>query len=175
MRLRNLALGITAVGLLAVATAAPSLANPAPAPDKKIEGTVAFPLPELGRETTKGDGAHPLVCPHAGEGDGLWYKFLDLKETYTRFTLKSSATVLREPDPTGDPAGLTGGTINEFDIDIWAYDAKCNHIDVTGNLMTAAGEGVAIAGKPAKYIVVSYFAGPHLNIPFEVVASNKKK
>ena len=171
MRFRTLALGIAAVGLLGVATAAPS---PAAAPDKKLEGTIAFPLPELGRETTKGDGLHPLVCPHPGEGDGLWYKFFDLKDTYTKFTVKSKATLVRQPDPSGDPVGLTGGTINEYDVDLWAYDAKCNHVEVSGNLMTLAGEGIAKAAKPARYIVVQYFAGPHVNLPVEILASNSK-
>lgn len=171
MRFRNLALGIAAVGVLAVGTASPSPAAPA-----KFEGTIAIPSAQLSNELAGGATVEDLrmTCPEPGDGDGIVYKFFDLKADYTKFKVYSPAELVNEQDPTGDPAELTRGTITEYDVDLYAFNAKCQRVEADGSLLGLAGNGIMKAARPARYIAINYFAGPHLNLPIVVEASNDK-
>lgn len=171
MRLRTLALGITAVGLLAVGTAAPTPAAPA-----EFEGTIAIPSTQLSNEFAGGATVEDLrmTCPDPGDGDGVFYKFFDLKADYTKFRVYSPAELVNEPDPTGDPGGLTRGTITEYDLDLYAFNAKCESVEADGSLFGINGNGIMKAVRPVRFVAINYFAGPHLNIPVVVEASNDK-
>ena len=169
MRFRTLALGITAIALLAVATAAPSPA----AEVKKYEGTIAAPAPvvsgELSQDYATG-GALRMTCPEAGEGDGLVYKFFDLGADYKFFFVSGPPSTVNQPDPAG-----VNGTFHDYDVDLDAYDAKCNPLELEGSINLANGIGNAtVAGKtPAKYAVITYFTGPP-NLPVLLEASNER-
>ena len=172
MRFRTLALGITAVGLLAVGTAAPSPA----AEVKEFEATIAMPAPVIANMTAgsyETDAARQ-TCPEGGAGDGVIYAFFDLKGEYKHFFVSGPDSTLNEPDPTGG-AVLTLGTVNDYDLDLYLFDAKCNELDVEGSIMNLNGIGNgSVAGKkPARYAAVSYHHGaPNISVLLE--ASNSK-
>lgn len=171
MRFRTLALGITAVGLLAVGTAAPSPA----AEIKKYEGTIALPAPVVSNAAAAsydpaGDAIR-MTCPEAGDGDGVFYKFFDLKGEFTHFFVSGPPSTLNQPDPS--PVGL--GTIHDYDLDLYAFDAKCNELEIDGSIGTSngIGNGTVVGKKPARYAAVAYFSGPP-NLPVLLEASTEK-
>ena len=168
MRFRTLALGITAVGLLAVGTAAPSPA----AEVKKYEGTIAAPAPIISGELTQDyatGGALRMTCPQPGEGDGLVYKFFDLGADFKFFFVSGPPLVIDQAEPTGQ----LGGSIQDYDLDLDLFDAKCNPVEVEGSINLGNGVGNGTAFKPARYAAVSYFAGPP-NLSVLLEASNEK-
>ena len=164
MRFRTLALGITAVGLLAVATAAPSPA----AEVKKFEATLAHPAPIVSSElsgnwvTTANENPIRQTCPGGGDLDGTSYKFFDLQGEFKYFFVSGPPTTVNQPDPTGG-AVLTLGTLHDYDLDLFAFDAKCNQLDLDGSINTFSGIGnasVTSKNKLARYAAVAYFNGP---------------
>lgn len=169
MRFRTLALGIAAVSILGAATAAPSPA----AEVQKYEGTIAMPLPvvaaELAEDWVSG-GALRLTCPEPGEGDGLVYKFFELKGDFMHFFVSGPTPVVNEAEPSG-----VYGQVQDYDLDLHLFDAKCNPLEVEGSITGGSGYGNgSVAGKkPARYAAVSYFAGPP-NMAFLLEASNEK-
>lgn len=169
MRLRTLALGITAVGLLAVGTAAPSPA----AEVKKYEGTIALPAPILAAELAGhwvNEGEARQTCPEAGAGDGIFYKFFDLKGEFKHFFVAGPTPLVNEQEPSG-----VYGTIQDYDLDLHVFDAKCNELEIEGSITGGAGYGNgSVTGKKlAKFAAVSYFAGPP-NLSFTLEASMDK-
>ena len=174
MRLRNLALAITAAGLLAVGAAAPSPA----AEIKKFEGTIALPAPAVSNMMagTYLTDAAAMVCPDAGEGDGVFYKFFDLGADFKHFYVSGPPTTLDEPYP-ADPSGLgaiPSGNRQDYDLDMYAYTAKCVEVDIEGPIMTASGIGAGTAARPVRYVAVNYYDGIHLDIPITLEASNDR-
>ena len=180
MRIRNLALGLTAVGLLAVGTAAPSPA----AEVKKYEATIAAPAPIVSSEfaghwiTTANENPVRQTCPEGGPGDGVFYKFIDLKGDYTHFFVSGPPSTLNEPDPTGG-AVITLGTFNDYDVDLFAFDAKCNELELDGSINTMSGIGnasVTAKNKAARYAAIAYFSGPpNLDVVLEASTERIKK
>ena len=172
MRFRTLALGITAVGLLAVGTAAPSPA----AEVKKFEGTITAPLHTASNELAGMED----FCPDGGEGQGSVYRFFDLKADYKHFYVSGPPTTLDEPYP-GDPSGsgaIPSGNRQDYDLDLYAFTSKCVSVDIEGPIMTGFGIGAGTAAKPVRYVAVNYYDGFQPNIPVTVEASNspiKKK
>ena len=168
MRLRTLALGITAVGLLAVATAAPSPA----AEVKKYEGTIAAPLPVVSNELAKMDD----FCPDGGPANGTFFRFFDLGADFKHFYVSGPPTTLNEPLP-ADPTGLgatPSGNKQDYDLDMYAYNAKCVQVDIEGPINTSFGIGAGTAAKPVRYIAINYYDGIHPEIPIVLEASNDK-
>jgi len=168
MRFRTLALGITAVGLLAVGTAAPSPA----APIKKFEKTIAAPAPGLANATAGhfdgvGDKGRQ-VCPSAGAGDGKIYAFFELKEDFKFFFVSGPKSNINQPSP-----GVFSGTVQDYDLDLYVFDAKCKELTVEGSINGANGIGDGTAKKPARYAAVAYFSGPP-NLKVTLEASNTK-
>lgn len=170
MRIRTLALGITAVGLLAVGTAAPSPAQEI----KEFEATIAAPAPIIAYATagTYVTDAARQTCPEGGAGDGVIYAFFDLKGEYKHFFVSGPESTLNQPDPTGG-AVLKLGTFHDYDLDLHLFDAKCNELDVEGsiNYLNGIGNGSVAGKKPARYAAVSYHHGAP-NIPVLLEASN---
>ena len=170
MRIRNLALGLTAVGLLAVGAATPSPASEV----KKFEGTIEMPAPVVSGEmaghwVTGGDLRQ--VCPEPGPGDGIIYKFFDLEGEFKHFFVGGpTPPMINEQEPSG-----AWGTVQEYDFDLYLFDAKCNELDVESSITGGAGYGNgSVAGKkPARYAAVAYFSGPP-NMTVVVEASNEK-
>ena len=172
MRFRTLALAITAVGLLAVGTAAPSPA----AEIKEFEATIAMPAPIVAyaMSGTYGTDAARQTCPEGGAGDGVIYAFFDLEGDYKHFFVSGPESTLSEPDPSGG-AVVTLGTFHDYDLDLHLYDAKCNELDVEGSInnMNGIGNGSVAGKKPARYAAVSYHHGAP-NLPVLLEASNDK-
>lgn len=169
MRFRTLALGITAVGLLAVGTAAPSPA----AEVKKYEGTIATPAPVVSNMTAGSylTDAARLTCPDPGDGDGVFYKFFDLKGDYTHFFVSGPTPVINQPEPTG----VYGGTFHDYDLDLYVFDAKCNELEGEGSINTQNGIGNLVVGgkKPARFAAIAYYSGPP-ELPVVLEASTEK-
>jgi len=167
MRFRTLALGITAVGLLAVGTAAPSPA----AEVKKFEGTISTPLPVVSNMTAGHYETDALrqTCPKGGAGDGVFYKFFDLKGEYKHFFVSGPKSTLNQ----ADPSPLALGTFHDYDLDLYAFDAKCKELTVEGSINTVNGIGNGTANKPARYAAVAYYSGPP-NLKVLLEASNEK-
>lgn len=176
MRFRTFALGIAAVGLLGVATAAPSPA----AEVKKFEGTIAMPAPIVSNEMAGhwvNEGELRQVCPGPGDFDGQFYKFFDLEGDFSHFFVSGPPTTLNEPDPTGG-AVLTLGSVQDYDLDLYLFDAKCNELEHEGSINTLNGIGNSSVGgkKPARYAAVAYHNGPpNLSITLEASTEKIKK
>ncbi len=172
MRIRHLALTGAALGLLAVGSAAPS-----PASDlKKFEGTITAPLPVVSNELA----AMEDFCPDGGDAQGAVYRFFDLGADFKHFYISGPPTTLDEPLP-ADPSGVgvtPSGNKQDYDLDLYAFTAKCVAVDIEGPINTAFGNGAGTAAKPARYVAVNYYDGAQPNIPVIVEASNspiKKK
>ena len=149
------------IGLLFVAAVAAGLSSPAQAAPEKIEGTIAFSAP-IGDAM---DGSHwdQIMCPDAGPADGSFYKFIDLKGDYTNLKLEGPARLVT------DPSGTTG--IGDYDLDIYVLDAKCKDLNHSNtSYPTEKFDGK----KPARYVVVHYYIGPHPNLPFTLQAANER-
>lgn len=168
MRFRTLAVGIAAVGLLAVG------AVPAPAQDiKEFEGTIALPAPIVSNEMVGHwvtSGELRQVCPGEGDTNGIFYLFFDLEADYKYFFVSGPELTVNEPEPSG-----LWGSIQDYDLDLYLFDEKCNELEVEGSIMTGAGvgNGMAAGKKLARYAAISYFAGPP-NLPVLLEASNEK-
>ena len=162
MRFRTLALGITAVGLLAVGTAAPSPA----AEVKKFEGTIAAPAPVVSNELAKMED----FCPTGGDANGSVYRFFDLGADYTHFYVSGPALNVNEADPTG----VYGGSFQDYDLDFYGFNAKCSTVDGDGPINDQMGVGSYTSSRPIRYVAINYFAGPYPEIPIVLEASTEK-
>ncbi len=159
---------------IAAGSLAIGLASPAPAAEvKKFEGTIAAPLPvvsaELAADYVTGEALR-MTCPEPGDGDGVFYKFFDLKAEYKFFFVSGGEPVINEPDP----SGALGGAIQDYDLDLHLFDAKCNIIEVDGDITSGSGHAPGIGFKPARYAAVSYFSGPYPNIAVTLEASTER-
>lgn len=159
---------------IAASSLAIGSASPSPAAEiKKFEGTIAAPLPvvsaELASDYATGEALR-MTCPEAGDGDGIFYKFFDLKAEYKFFFVSGGEPVISEPDP----SGVLGGSIQDYDLDLHLFDAKCNIIEVDGDIITGSGHAPGIGFKPARYAAISYFSGPYPDIAVTLEASTEK-
>lgn len=168
MRIRNLALAAGVASLLAIGSAAPAPANEV----KKFEGTIAAPAPIVanamaGHYTGVGDNARQ-VCPKGGSGDGVFYKFFDLKGDFKFFFVSGPPSTINQPDPSG-----LNGTFHDYDLDLYVFDAKCKELEGDGSINSANGIGDLTARKPARYAAIAFYSGaPNLKVTLE--ASNAK-
>jgi len=145
--------GLAAAGLLLSGFNMPAQAAP-----KKFEAKLAFPGADGGlaiREKT--------ACPAAGQGDGTFYKFFDLKGDFTHFKVEGPKRLVT------DPSGTT--KLGDYDIDMYVYDAKCKEM---GAHNTEAGVEAHSTKKPARYVVVHYYTGVHANLPITLQVANEK-
>lgn len=169
MRFRRFALAAGAAGLLATGFAAPAPANEV----KKFEGTIAAPMPVIsnmmaGEYLTDAARRACSAPGKAGEGDGVNYKFFDLKGDFKFFFVSGPPSNLNVADPSG-----LNGTFHDYDLDLYVFDAKCNLLDGEGSINSANGIGDLTARKPARFAAVSFFSGvPNIKVTLE--ASNAK-
>ena len=154
--------GLVAAGLAAFA--AVGFAIPAPAqPNKKFEGTITAPAHDANAEIFAG------ACPGPGDADGLTYKFFDLGGEFKHFKASGPTHLFNEPDPT--PVGYHD--INDYDIDMYAFDGKCKEVtpsDANGPAGTERFE----TRRPARYVVVAYWSGIHVDLPVTLEVSHTK-
>ena len=144
--------------LLAVAVASP-LVGAAPA---KFESTIAAPAHDAGPELFAD------ACPKGNDLEGVSYALFDLKADYTNFKSYGPKHLINEPDPAG-----AYHDINDYDIDMYAFDAKCRDITPSG-ANGPAGTEKFVTKRPARYIVLAYWSGIHADLPVTVEAANTK-
>lgn len=149
--------------LLVLICIAAGSAVPAQAAPEVFEGTLVAPGP-IG--DAFGAGAadwDEVLCPEAGELDGTFYKFIDLKADFTNIKLEGPARLFTEP------SGALG--LGDYDLDLYLFDAKCGAIDHSNGLESIE----KYAGKKAaRFVLVHYYVGIHANLPFKVQAANER-
>ena len=163
-----------AVGAVALFTSLAPAAVPSHAKEtKKFEGTILVSTAELssmlgaGSANGLGSDAEPArqTCPEPGDFDGVLYKFWDLKGDWTSAKLTGPKPAFSQDIP--------GGVINhqdDYDLDLYALDAKCKVFDgFSSNTGGAYEKGSS--KRPFRYIVAVYRAGPYPNIPVTVEVS----
>ncbi|HUR50120.1 MAG TPA: hypothetical protein VMY88_11420 [Acidimicrobiales bacterium] len=150
---------IALAGLFLFALVAGGLAIPAQAAPTVFEGTLLFSGPADAGPTITDE----LACPGPGDLDGTFYKFIDLKADYKVFKLEGPPRLFT------DPAGGTG--IGDYDLDLYIYDAKCNLI---AESVTSGPTEKTETKKPARFVIVNYYVGPHPNLPFKLQAANER-
>jgi hypothetical protein len=175
MRRLSFLLFAAVLGLL-LAGAPSAQAGPA-----KLKGTITLPGNDVNPVLIAGDiegeatvAQLQQTCPSPGALDGVTYKFFDLKSGFTKFRALGPVPLVNQQVP--ETPATNPLTYNEYDLDIYAFDAKCVRIEAPDG---SAATGTSTGGienlkirKPARYVVVSYYSGPYLNIPFELEYSN---
>jgi len=144
--------------LLAVAVGSP-LVGAAPA---KFQSKIAVPAHDAGPELFAD------ACPKGNEFKGLSYVLFDLKADYTNFKSYGPKQLFNQPDPAG-----AYHDANDYDIDMYAFDAKCREITPSG-ANGPAGTEKFVTKRPARYIVLAYWSGIHKDLPVTLEAANTK-
>lgn len=149
--------------LLGIALIGSLVAGPAQAAEGEFEGTIIGPQPVVDQS----DFAE-MACgdPNGGDLNGINYAWVDLEADYKNFEFDGPADLFREPDPTG----AIGGPFGDHDLDYYLYDAKCK--DVTTHTNLGESKVKAEARRPARYVLVLYWAGIHPEVSYTIVASN---
>ena len=163
-----------AIGALALLSTLAVVASPAQAKvTKKFEGTILISTVELssllgaGHNNGAGDAGTPArqTCPGPGAFDGALYKFWDVKGDFTSAKLSGPKPAFSQD--------LPGGVINhqdDYDLDLYALDAKCKLFDgFSSNTQGASEKGSS--KRPFRYVVAVYWAGPYPNIPVTLEVS----
>lgn len=150
---------VALTGLLIFAALGAGLTTPAQAAPFVFEGTLAFSGPLDAGPPIEDE----LACPDPGALDGTFYKFIDLKADFTFFKLEGPPRLFT------DPAGGTG--IGDYDLDLYVYDAKCNLLTES---VTSGPTEKTDTKKPARFVIVNYYVGPHPNLPFKFQAANER-
>ena len=146
--------GVVAIGLLAVGVGSAAKA----AEVTKFEGTIAVP-------GAGADSAVITACPGGGEANGSTYYFFELKADFTFFKVSGPPHLVNEPNPVGVHA------INDYDLDLFVFDAKCKQLP---DANSDAGVERLDVKKPARYALVQYFSGVIPELPITLEASNSK-
>lgn len=150
---------VCAAGLLAGGAA------PSPAQDiKEFEGTIAAPAPVVSNELAKDTS----FCPDGGDLDGSVYKFFDLGADYKHFYVSGPELIVDQEEPTG----AKGGNYQDYDFDLYVFNAKCVQVTGEGPINAQMGVGHYTAARPVRYAAVNYYAGPYVDIPVLLEASN---
>lgn len=142
----------------AIGLSAPTQADPS----QKFEATITAPAHDAGPEI------FAEACPEPGDFDGVTYAFFDLKGEYKHFKTYGPPHLFNEPDPAG-----AYHDINDYDIDMYAFDNKCREItpsDANGPAGTERFE----TRRPARYVIVAYWSGIHIDLPVTLEASHTK-
>lgn len=159
MRTRSF-LGIS----LAVVGALLSAGAPAQAAEPKVfESTIAVPAHD-GAKTL----ADEMVCPGPGDADGSVYRWIDLGGEFKHFRASGPAHLFNEPDPTG-----LYHDANDYDIDLYTYDAKCREV-TPSTANGPAGTEVYETRRPARFALIAYWSGIHPNLPVKLEVANSK-
>ena len=159
MKLRVLAVVVSSAALLGGAAA------PTPAQEiKEFAGTIAAPGHAASNELAAMDD----FCPDGGDLDGSVYKFFDLGADYKHFYVSGPELIVDQPEPTG----VKGGNYQDYDFDLYVFNAKCVEVDGDGPINKQMGVGAYTAARPVRYAAVNYYVGPYADIPVLLEASN---
>lgn len=133
-------------------------------PTAKFEGTIAVPVPVVSNEIA----AMEDICPEGGDANGTMYRFFDLEGEYKHFYVSGPALMVDQPEPTG----VKGGNYQDYDLDLYLFNSKCNAVDGDGPINKQMGVGSFTAARPARYAAINYYAGPYIDIPVVLEASH---
>jgi len=155
---RRLRLGLTiAVAIVAaIGLSAPSQAEP----DKKFKSTIGVPAHDAGPELFAD------ACPKPGQFDGRSYRFFDIGGEYKHFKSYGPAHLVNQPGPAYHD-------INDYDIDMYAFDGKCKEVTPAGANGPGGTERFETK-RPARYVVVAYWSGIHRDLPVTLEVSHTK-
>ena len=140
----------------AIGLSAPTQADP----NRKFEATITAPAHDAGPELFAD------ACPEPGEYDGMTYAFFDLKGEFKNFKAYGPAHLFNEPMPYYHDA-------NDYDIDMYAFDNKCKEVTPSGANGPAGTERFETK-RPARYVIVAYWSGIHVDLPVTLEVSHTK-
>ena len=150
-------------GLVTLGGVLAGLGGPAKAEvPKKWEFTLLAPAADAAPAV-----AEEMTCPEAGDLDGTFYKFIELGADYKNFKVNGPAHLVNEPNPAGVHA------INDYDIDLKVFDAKCKDITQAVAAPDAGTESFETK-RPARFALVTYWSGVHPQLPVTLQAANSK-
>lgn len=156
MRSRRACLTMAAALAAAIGLSAPTQADP----NRKFEATIAAPAHDAGPELFAG------ACPEPGDFDGMTYAFFDLKGEFKHFKSYGPDHLFNEPSPAYHD-------VNDYDIDMYAFDNKCKEV-TPSSANGPAGTERFETKRPARYVVVAYWSGIHLDLPVTLEVSHTK-
>ena len=147
---------------MAVAIAAAiGLSSPSQAePNKKFEGTISIPAHDAGPEIFAD------ACPTGGDNDGLTYKFFDLGGEFKHFKSYGPPHLFNEASPAYHD-------VNDYDIDMYAFDNKCREV-TPSTANGPAGTERFETRRPARYVVIAYWSGIHMDLPVTLEVSHTR-
>lgn len=149
-------LTLGAVAATAMALSVPSQAEP----NKKFEATITAPAHDAGPELFAG------ACPEGGDFNGVTYAFFDLGGEYKHFKAYGPAHLFNEPSPAYHD-------VNDYDIDMYAFDAKCKEV-TPSSANGPSGTERFETKRPGRYVVVAYWSGIHTDLPVTLEVSHTK-
>ena len=155
MRIRALAVAIFAAGL--TGTLAPDAVAD---PNRSFEATITAPAHDAGPELFAD------ACPAPGQFHGLNYVLFDLEGEYKHFKSFGPDHLFNEPAPAYHD-------INDYDIDMYAFDKKCKEVTPSGANGPAGTERFETR-RPARYVIVAYWSGVHMDLPVTLEVSHTK-
>lgn len=138
---------------------------------KRFTGTIAAPAAEAASLFGAGSTNVDVVerarqsCPAPGSLDGRVYKFWDLKGDFKSARLTGPKVVYS----TDVPGGVVN-RIDDYDLDLYALDTKCNLIKGFSS-NTAGAHEQGSTKRSVRYIVAVYYAGHEPNIPVTLEVS----
>lgn len=151
----------TALATVAAIAAAVGLSAPNQAePNKKFEGTIAAPAHDAGPELFAD------ACPGGGDYNGMTYAFFDLQGEFKHFKAYGPDHLFNEPSPAYHD-------VNDYDIDMYAFDSKCKEI-TPSSANGPSGMERFETKRPARYVVIAYWSGIHPDLPVTLEVSHTK-
>ncbi|HUR50122.1 MAG TPA: hypothetical protein VMY88_11430 [Acidimicrobiales bacterium] len=155
---RRVGLAVAAALVAAIGLSPPGQAEP----NAKFEATITAPAHDVNEELFAD------ACPGGGDYNGLTYAFFDIKGEYKHFKSYGPPHLFNQPEPVA-----VYHDINDYDIDMYAFDAKCK--DVTpASANGPAGTERFETKRPARYILIAYWSGIHTDLPVTLEVSHTK-
>jgi hypothetical protein len=124
---------------------------------QKFEGTIAVPAHDAGPEVFAD------ACPKGNQFNGMTYRLFDLKGEFSHLKTYGPKHLINEPGPAYHD-------INDYDIDMYAFDSKCREITPSGANGPAGTEKFSTR-RPARWVVVAYWSGVHKDLKVTLEAS----
>lgn len=129
-------------------------------PNKKFEATIEAPAHDAGPELFAD------ACPDPGDFDGMTYAFFDLKGEFKNFKSYGPTHLFNQPGPAYHD-------VNDYDIDMYAFDNKCKEVTPSGANGPAGTERFETK-RPARYVIVAYWSGIYVDLPVTLEVSHTK-
>lgn len=147
--------------MAAAIAAAIGLSAPGQAqPNATFKATITAPAHDAGPRLFAG------ACPSGGSFNGKTYAFFDIKGEYKHFKTYGPKHLINQ-------TGVPYHDLNDYDIDMYAFDNKCKEVTPSGANGPAGTERFETK-RPARYVVVAYWSGIHKDLPVTLEVSHTK-